>query len=220
MENRAFNSNWTELYVFTEDSQNNRLICRGTVAAHKAANIKRHHDTKLAHFVKTFPLGTPKRTAKIARLMDGIRQQVAGLVKFTTAQKRSTAASLKVGCVLVKAMAPYSFGPVIKECIKVATETLLPENKEIQAAMQDISLSRKNVTTRIEDISQVVFTDLIRDIKDPEGYSLALDESTDNIDIAQLEIFVRYFNRQKSRFNEQLLTLIPLKAHTTLKKSK
>lgn len=218
VENRTFNSNWTELYIFTEDIQNNRpqcLICQGTVAVHKAANIKRHHDTKHADFVQTFPLGTTKRTVKIARLMDGIKQQVAGLVKFTTVQKKSTAASLKVSCVLAKAMAPYSFGPVVKECLKVATETLFPENKEMQAAMQDISLSRKTVTTRIEDISKVVFTDLIRDIKDSDGYSLALDESTDNIDIAQLAIFVRFFNRQTSRFIEQLLTIIPLKAHTT-----
>ena len=59
-------------------------------------------------------------------------------MSFTTVQKRSTAASLKVRCILSKAMASYSFEPVVKECIKVATETLFPERKEIQAAVQHI----------------------------------------------------------------------------------
>ena len=61
MKNRTFNSNWTELYFFTEDVPNNRplcLVCQGTAAVHKAAKIKRH-----AEFVKTYPLGTMIRAA-------------------------------------------------------------------------------------------------------------------------------------------------------------
>lgn len=43
--------------------------------------------------------------------------------------------------------------------------------------------------------------------------SLAIDESTDSTDIAQLCVYVRYFDGEE--FREELLSLIPLEGHTT-----
>lgn len=46
-----------------------------------------------------------------------------------------------------------------------------------------------------------------------EYVSLAIDESTDNTDISQLCIFVRYLNGKV--FREELLALLPLEDNTT-----
>ena len=42
---------------------------------------------------------------------------------------------------------------------------------------------------------------------------MAIDMSTDNTDIAQLCVYVRYFDGKE--FKEELLSLIPLEGHTT-----
>ena len=218
VENRLFNAEWTDLYVFDEDHRVNKpvcLICLNTVAVNKTANVKRHHETRHQDFIGQFPLGSEKRKQKIRKLQDSRQMQLAALKTFTTTQKKSTEASLKISCVLAQAMVPYSFGLVIKECIQIAIDTLCSERKEIQQAVNDISLSRKTVTTRIEDMSSIIFSNLIASLKECDCYSLALDESTDQEDIAQLAVFVRFYNKQQSTFVEQLLRLIPLEQHTT-----
>jgi hypothetical protein len=44
--------------------------------------------------------------------------------------------------------------------------------------------------------------------------SLAVDDSTDNTDNAQLLVFVRFYNETKKEFCEELLGLTHLEAHT------
>lgn len=51
-------------------------------------------------------------------------------------------------------------------------------------------------------------------IRNAEFISLAVDESTDNTDIAQLLVFVRYFDEAKGDFVEDVLGLTNLSGQT------
>ena len=65
-----------------------------------------------------------------------------------------------------------------------------------------------------KDCMVPVLEELVIDgIKDAKYVFLAIDESTDNTDISQLCIFVRYFNGKD--FQEELLALLPLEDNTT-----
>jgi len=216
-ENRFFNEHWTEEYAFESDQVSKKpicLICLDTVAVNKSANIKRHMEIKHKDFNTKYPKGSPSRTAMIKQLQAARGRQVVGLAAFTSVQKRSTEASLKVSAILAKSMVPYSHGEIIKECIQAATQTLFPKNRDINSAIEGLSLSRKTVVNRVQNISEHFFNKLIADVKKSNGFSLALDESTDNRDIAQLSVFVRFY-LDGCGFVEELLTVLPLESKTT-----
>lgn len=76
-----------------------------------------------------------------------------------------------------------------------------------------MQLSRKTTTNRIETIAEHLTEKVVNDLKDCTSFSIALDESTDINDVAQLCIFVRYF--ANNAFQEEFLSLIPLTNRTT-----
>ena len=148
-EYRIFNESWTDAFVFTFDTTSQKptcLICQAIVAVNKAANLKRHHETKHSEFVANFPIGSEARKNKIQGLQASRTRQVQGLASFTGVQKRSTEVSLKINSILAKAMVPYSHGPIIKQCIQTACETLFPGNREVNQAVADLALSRKTMS--------------------------------------------------------------------------
>lgn len=90
-------------------------------------------------------------------------------------------------------------------------EEFCPDKKE---ALESISLSRHTVIRRIETLSK----DIERKLKEVASnfiyFSIALDESTDNSDIAQLAIMVRGIDDQFS-ITEDFLTMSSLHGTTT-----
>nr|XP_055073133.1 general transcription factor II-I repeat domain-containing protein 2A-like [Misgurnus anguillicaudatus] len=76
-----------------------------------------------------------------------------------------------------------------------------------------IPLSNDTLTRRTEILAHDLVKQLADDIKDAPCLSLAVDESTDGTDQAQLCVFVRYFSKAKGTFCEDLLGLTPL-CHT------
>lgn len=82
----------------------------------------------------------------------------------------------------------FSDGEFVKKCIVAAVEELISEKVSV---CEEISLSRQTVTRRIMDIGNDVFNQLQREIKRFRFFSLAMDESNDVTDTAQLLIFVR-----------------------------
>uniref|UniRef100_A0A672YBI2 HAT C-terminal dimerisation domain-containing protein n=1 Tax=Sphaeramia orbicularis TaxID=375764 RepID=A0A672YBI2_9TELE len=66
---------------------------------------------------------------------------------------------------------------------------------------------------RVESLASDVFKTLLDKLREANVMSLAVDESTDNSDVAQLCLYVRFFDGEC--FPEDLLGLIPLEGHTT-----
>lgn len=66
---------------------------------------------------------------------------------------------------------------------------------------------------RVECLASDVFETLLDKLRKAEVVSLAMDELTDNSDIAQLCLYVRFFDGEC--FREDLLGLIPMEGHTT-----
>lgn len=88
---------------------------------------------------------------------------------------------------------------------------MCPEKK---ALFQSVSLSRNTVAERINEISADLDQKLCKAAKNFFCYSLAMDDSTDTRDIAQLAIFVRGCDTNFD-VTEELLELFPLVGTTT-----
>lgn len=104
-------------------------------------------------------------------------------------------------------------GELVKECIDVVADTII-ESKDTKQTVKSISLSRRTVTRRTEELGQNLRDQLDEKIKSFVSFSLALDESTDVIDTAQLAVFIRGVDRSLE-VTEQLLALRSMKGTTT-----
>ncbi|XP_067947200.1 zinc finger BED domain-containing protein 5-like [Watersipora subatra] len=110
-------------------------------------------------------------------------------------------------------MAPYSHSELFKEGMVSAVQALYPEKLYIQQAVQSVPLSRNTCARQIEAIANHVTEGVIYNLNRRESFSVAVDESTDINDVAQLSVFVRYYLNNK--FSEDLAAVIPLTERTT-----
>ena len=85
---------------------------------------------------------------------------------------------------------------------------------EVRTKIEAISLSRRTIVRRISGIAQNLSEQLFEAGKPFEWYSLALDESTDIEDTAQLLVFIRGID-ENFEITEELLSLEHLKDTTT-----
>ena len=76
--------------------------------------------------------------------------------------------------------------------------------------IKQISMSTSSATKKTEIWTQDVLTQLDEAVHKTPCVSLALVESTDVCDTAQLLVYVRFFNKGKKEFCEDLLDVTPL----------
>ena len=93
----------------------------------------------------------------------------------------------------------------------LAAEELCPQ---LLQEFEAVSLSRSTVIRRIQDLSEDLEAQLATSIENAIAYSLALDDSLDISDTAQLVIFIRIV-RENLEVQEEMLDLIPMKDTTT-----
>ncbi|CAK1594088.1 unnamed protein product [Parnassius mnemosyne] len=174
----------------------------------KEFNIKRHYATK--HATLHSPTGQ-LRTEKIQKLTANLEKQQQMFHKQRTRLDNVVKASFVLCSKLAKALKPFAEGEFIKECMLGVCGILCPEKKN---EFEKISLSRRTVIRRIKMMANDIKTTLTDRMAGFESFSIALDESTDLSDTAQLAIFMRGVDKEFT-VTEELLALQPLKGTAT-----
>ena len=139
------------------------------------------------------------------------RKQTACVTTFAKSTNSRCEASYRVAYHLGVAGKPYSDGELVKRCL-IDVVKCIHSGKEADYSL--IALSRVTMQRRQDDIAQQLKLSLQAKIKKKESlFSLAVDESTDINDSAQLLIFVRCFS---SSFGlcEDFLSMETLAART------
>ena len=108
-------------------------------------------------------------------------------------------------------MKPFTIGEFVKECLLTGVNFVCPEKKSLFAY---ISLSARTVTRRIEDLSADVKISLKELSRQFEFFAIALDESKDLKDTAQVDVFIRGINAHFD-ITKEFASLVPLKETTT-----
>ena len=185
------------------------MICKETVSVFKDCNLKCHYSTKHPDFGASLSLEDRKKKAD--ELQTSLKKQQNIFTKQTMIQDSSTEASFVVAYKLAKHSKPFSDGEFVKECMTDCASILCPEQK---SKFEAVSLSRKTVVRSIEVISEDLTEQFKVASKSFQYFSLAMDESTDIKDTAQLLIFVHGVD-DDFHVTEVVLGMIGMKDTTT-----
>ena len=112
---------------------------------------------------------------------------------------------------VAKSARPFTEGEFIKNCMLKVCDAVCPDIRQL---FSNVSLSRNTVAERIDQLSTNLKEQFVGKGKDFIAYSLAVDESTDTSDIAQLSIFIRGVDSSLS-ITEELLALRPMHGKTS-----
>ncbi|XP_069767039.1 general transcription factor II-I repeat domain-containing protein 2-like isoform X2 [Narcine bancroftii] len=206
---RRFQETWTENYFFLQHfGKPVCLICNESVAVNKEFNIKRHYETKHAKFKE---LSGQARVDEVWRLKESLEKQSSFFTKKNVEMKRNIHASYAVSKLIAEKMKPFTDGDFVKECLMAVVDIVCPENKSLFSA---VNLSQRTVTRRIEEMSADIKSSLKVNCENFQFFSIALVESTDLKDSAQLAVFVRGI-RSSFDIVEEFVKLIPLKDTVT-----
>ena len=208
-EGRSFQIKWTNQYFFTEVNKKAVcLICSEAVSVFKEYNIKRHYDTKHAFSYDKFE--GQFREDKVSELKTKLSGQQLIFKNVSLQTESLVKASYAVAEIIAKKSKPFSDGEFVKECIECVADIICPDKK---AQFAKLSLSRQTVARRIEELASNVERTLKYRATNFQFYSLALDESGDASDTAQLAIFLRGVDKDFI-ITEELAALVPLKGTT------
>uniref|UniRef100_A0A8C5BW02 SPIN-DOC-like zinc-finger domain-containing protein n=1 Tax=Gadus morhua TaxID=8049 RepID=A0A8C5BW02_GADMO len=210
-EKRRFQDKWTYAYFAVPHRLDKVmcLICKHVNAMLKDFNIKRHYDTN--H--KTYDKFTgEERTGKLEQLKRGYTAQQSVFTNLTKSGEAVTQASYVVAQEITRRSKPFSDGEFLRDCILKVADIVCPEQK---AKLCDISLSNDTVTRRIEDLAKNLKEQLGQRMEGlgKGAFSIALDESTDISDTAQLLIFIQTVT-ENFEIGEELLSLESIKDRT------
>ncbi|XP_071039548.1 general transcription factor II-I repeat domain-containing protein 2B-like [Parasteatoda tepidariorum] len=147
----------------------------------------------------------------LSSLKSKLQGQQSMFTKANNESEDALKSSFIIALEIAKRSQPFSEGDFIKDCMLNVTDVSFPFQKSV---IQNISLSRNTVASRITDLSQNLGLQLKEKIKEFTNFSLAVDESADTVDTVQLAVFIRGIN-SNFEITEELLKCFPLTGTTT-----
>ena len=151
----------------------------------KKSNLQRHYDSCHGNLEK---FTGQARQDKIAFLKRGLNAQQTALQKYCKTDNDIIQTSYEISELIAKKLKPHMEREFVKECIVAAAKLIAPEKV---AVFEKISLSRRTVSSRIQKMGDNIEKTLKDKAQDFEFFALALDETTDITNTAQLAIFIR-----------------------------
>ena len=142
------------------------------------------------------------KQSKNNQLTKAIRSQQASLQKHVVKTGTCTKVSYPITEKLAKKGKPLVDGGLIKECIAIAFNEHCPDKVNL---VKETCLSHQTIGRRIDDLGDNIEGTLKDKLSACVLYSLALDESTDQSDTAQLVIFIREIDENFNIIEEMLL---------------
>ncbi|GFR25913.1 general transcription factor II-I repeat domain-containing protein 2 [Trichonephila clavata] len=141
----------------------------------------------------------------------GLNSQQSSFTKLKTEQEAATRASFRVALEIAKCGKPFTDGEMIKECIIAVAEEMCPEKVNL---LKTVSMSANTVARRVENIAENISSQLFDKNGHVEWFSLALDESTDVSDTAQVLVYIRGVDKSYE-VHEELLDMYSIHGTTT-----
>ncbi|KAM3844388.1 general transcription factor II-I repeat domain-containing protein 2A-like isoform 1-T2 [Vipera latastei] len=186
-ERRCFQKWWEPEYLFVDiEDKAVCLVCGATVAVFKEYNLRRHYKTK--HQDKYKNLNMEQKAQKVEDLKKSLMSWQHMFKKTKSQSEASVKASFIVAEEIAKSARPFTEGEFLKHCMIKVCKVMCPDQKQ---AFLNISLSRNTVVDRICELATDLQGQLVEKGKEFIAYSLAVDESIDVSDTAQLTIFIR-----------------------------
>ena len=190
-EHRVFNPEWTdELFFVQRGNEALCLVCNDTNSTFKRSNLKGHFDAKHAHMYRNYT--ADQRKTEASRLQSRLDQKSSifkkQVSKASESAERRTRVSYEVSLLIAKKMHPFTDANFVMDCILAAVDVICPEQQDDFKA---IPLSARTVTRLVENLASDFRSSMSTNYKTLDVFSIALDESCNFKDTAQLAIFVR-----------------------------
>lgn len=189
---REFNDDWKERYMFIlgRNGKPICIICGFCASVVKKYNLERHYNSTHADLTSKYPLCSDIRREFIEKKRSSFSNQQSMFTKLHDKNKNALVASYEIAMLLAKKKKPFTDGEeLIKPAFEIAARMLGDKNIEIK--LKDIPLSNNTMTRRIEELSDNITEQVVFHATSCKFFSLAIDESTDICDSAQLSVFIR-----------------------------
>ena len=159
----------------------------------KKSNVCAHYSLKHKDMDARYPHGTESRSEKLMCLKNARKTATSFIGAVKSISERSLRASFKVSWEVARAQKPYSLVELIKSCGIIMVKEMAegPIETKVIAKLEAIPLSADTATRRVTSCVSNIDNQLREVLQKSEAMSLAIDESTDISDVAQLCIFVR-----------------------------
>ncbi|XP_037789324.1 general transcription factor II-I repeat domain-containing protein 2-like [Penaeus monodon] len=179
------------------------------VSVLKEYNLRRHYET--LHAEKYKNLQGQQRLEKVNELLTALKKQQSVFSRSREISDAAVKASYLIANEIALASKPFSEDEFVKTCMLKAAQTVCPDKRQ---AFENISLTRNTVADRISDLAEDLDSQLKRKVKSFIVFSVAIDESKDITDVAQLAIFIRGVDDTLT-ITEEFVELVPMTDTTT-----
>nr|XP_039258495.1 general transcription factor II-I repeat domain-containing protein 2A-like [Styela clava] len=140
-----------------------------------------------------------------------LEKQQSFFTRLHASNDAAVMASFVIAHKIAQNSKPFSEGEFVKECLVETAAIVCPDKTD---AFKQVPLSRRTVTRRVECIAGDLRDQLLHYVKQFDFFTLALDESCDVRDTAQLLIFVRGITCD-FKITEEIAAIRPMKETTT-----